>query len=157
MGGNPVRRRWSSVAEPTTEEMARPDAQRQPPERQSTIQLVRTIATDTSTLVRKEIELARQELTEAIRARVLGAAALGAAAVFGLLLVIFLGAAAAAALDLVFARWLSRLIVAGGFLLLAGGAALFGLRRMKKPSFAPEETKRTVKEDVEWAKAQLKR
>jgi hypothetical protein len=40
---------------------------------------------------------------------------------------------------------------------MAAGAALFGLRRMKKPSLAPEETKRTVKEDVEWAKAQLKR
>jgi hypothetical protein len=108
-------------------------------------------------LVRKEVELARQELTAAIKSRVVGAAALGAAAFFGLLIVIFLGMAAAAALDLVFARWLSRLIVAGGFLLLAAGAALFGLRRMKKPPIAPEETKRTVKEDVEWAKAQLKR
>jgi uncharacterized membrane protein YqjE len=145
------------VAEPMTKEMPRAEAPSTPPQRQSTIGLVRSIANDTSTLVRKEIELARQELTEAIKARVVGAAALGAAAVFGLLLVIFLGAAAAAALDLVFPRWLSRLIVAGGFLLMAGIAAMFGLRKMKKPPIAPEETKRTVKEDVEWAKAQLKR
>ena len=45
----------------------------------------------------------------------------------------------------------------GAFLVLAGGAALIGLAKMKKPPIAPEETKRTVKEDVEWAKAQLKR
>jgi uncharacterized membrane protein YqjE len=145
------------VAKPVTEEVPRSEVPIQPPKAQSTVQLVRSIAADTSTLVRKEIELARQELTEAIKARVIGAAALGAAAVFGLLIVIFLGTAAAAALDLVFAKWLSRLIVAGGFLLLAGIAVMFGLRKLKKPSFAPEETKRTVKEDVEWAKAQLKR
>lgn len=145
------------MAEPVTKVLPRPEAPSTPLEQQSTIGLVRSIATDGSTLVRKEIELARQELTEAIKARVVGAIALGAAAVFGLILVIFLGAAAAAALDLVFARWLSRLIVAGGFLLMAGIATMFGLRKMKKPPIAPEETKRTVKEDVEWAKRQLKR
>jgi type III secretory pathway component EscU len=145
------------VAEPMTNELPRIERPGTPPEQQSTIGLVRSIANDTSTLVRKEVELAKHELKAAVLSRLVGAAALGAAAVFGLLLVIFLGAAAAAALDLVFARWLSRLIVAGGFLVLAGVAALFGLRRMKRPSLAPEETKRTVKEDVEWAKAQLKR
>ena len=145
------------MAEPMTEGVPRSEGRSQPPEQQSTIQLVRTIAADTSTLVRKEVELARQELTAAVMARVMAAGALAAAGVFGLLVVIFLAVAGAAALDLVFARWLSRLIVAGGFLLLAGGAALFGLRKLKKPLFAPEETKRTVKEDVEWAKAQLKR
>lgn len=145
------------MAQPITEEVPAPASPSQQPERLSTIQLVRTIAGDTATLVRKEVELARHEMTAAIRSRVLAVAALAVAGVFGLLVLIFLAVAGAAALDLVFARWLSRLIVAGGFLLLAGAAAMFGLRKMKKPSFAPEETKRTVKEDVEWAKAQLKR
>jgi hypothetical protein len=145
------------VADPVTNEPPRSEAPITPPEQQSTIGLVRSIANDTSTLVRKEVELARQELTAAIMSRVVGAAALGAGAFFGLMLLIFLALAAAEALDLVFAPWLSRLVVAGFFLLLAAGAGLFGLRKMKKPSLAPEETKRTVKEDVEWAKAQLKR
>jgi hypothetical protein len=90
-------------------------------------------------------------------ARLKGAAAFAAAGILGLLALAFMGAAAAAALDLVLAAWASRLIVAGGFLLLALGGAMFGLRRMKAPPMAPTETKRTVKEDVEWAKAQLKR
>jgi hypothetical protein len=47
--------------------------------------------------------------------------------------------------------------VGGVFLLLAGAAFLFGKARMRSPSFSPEETKRTVKEDVVWAKQQLKR
>ena len=145
------------MAEPMTNELPRTETPSMSPDQESTFGLVRAIATDTSTLVRKEVELARQELMAAIMSRLMGAGAFGAAAVFGLLLVIFLALAAAAALDLVFASWLSRLIVAGAFLLMAAGAGLFGLRRMKKPSLAPEETKRTVKEDVEWAKTQLKR
>jgi len=65
--------------------------------------------------------------------------------------------AAAAALDLVLPAWAAALIVAGAFVLLAAPAALLGVRRMKAPSLKPEETVRTVKEDVEWARAQLKR
>ena len=127
------------------------------PQDQSTLQLIRSIAGDTSTLVRKEVELAKQEITEAITARLKAVAAMAVAGVLGLFVLGFLGAAAAKALDDVVAPWLSRLIVAGGFLLLAGIGAMFGMRRVKKPPLAPEETKRTVKEDVEWAKAQLKR
>ncbi len=139
---------------PVTESSTATD--RKPPELQSTLELVRSISGDTVTLVRKEVELARQEVVGAITSRLMGAGALAAAAVMGLFIMTFLGLAAAAALDNVLRPWASRLIVAGGFLLLAGGAGLFGLRHLKKPPLA-EETKRTVKEDVEWAKAQLKR
>jgi hypothetical protein len=34
---------------------------------------------------------------------------------------------------------------------------MFGIARMRRPPMTPEETKRTVKEDLQWAKAQLKR
>jgi hypothetical protein len=129
----------------------------QPPQERSTVQLVRDIAGDTSTLVRKEIELARQEVTEALLSRVKGGAALAVGGLMALFGLIYLGIAAGAALSIVLPRWLAWLIVGGAFLVLSGGAALFGLRKMKKPPMAPEETKRTVKEDVEWAKAQLKR
>jgi hypothetical protein len=123
----------------------------------STVQLVRDIASDTATLVRKEVELARQEITTAVMARVKASGALAAAGAMGLFALIYLGIAAGAALSIVLPRWLAWLIVGGAFLLLAGVAALFGLRKLKKPPMAPEETKRTVKEDVAWAKAQLKR
>ena len=74
-----------------------------------------------------------------------------------LFVLVFLGIAAGLALATTMAAWAAFLIVAGAFLCLAGAAVLFAKVRLKTPPMAPEETKRTVKEDVEWAKAQLKR
>ena len=124
---------------------------------QSTLQLVKSIASDTGTLVRKEIELAKQEVLEAIVARAKAAGAFGAAGVFGFLGLAFGCVAAIAALSLVFSAWLAALIVMGSLFGLAGTAAVFGLLRIKSPPMAPTETVRTVKEDVEWARTQLKR
>jgi hypothetical protein len=126
------------------------------PDPRSTLDLVRDIAAESQTLVRKEVELAKQEVLGAVMARVVAAAALGAAGIFGFFVLLFGALAAAAALDLVLPAWAAALVVAGAFLLLAGPAALLGIRRMKAP-LKPEETVRTVKEDVEWARAQLKR
>ena len=120
-------------------------------------ELLRSIIGDTSTLVKKEAELAKAEIVEGVTARLKAVVSLAAAGVLGLLALVFLALSAAVALDAVVPPWASRLIVAGGFLLLLGVAVLFGLRRMKSPSLAPEQTKRTVKEDVEWARHQLRR
>ncbi|MFN2543052.1 MAG: YhjD/YihY/BrkB family envelope integrity protein [Actinomycetota bacterium] len=129
----------------------------QRPGDQSTLQLVKSIASDTGTLVRKEVELAKQEILEAVSARLKAAGALGAAGAFGFLGLLFGCVAAVAGLSLVVATWLAALIVTGSLFAIAGLAAMTGLLRMKKPSMAPTETVRTVKEDVEWARAQLKR
>jgi Putative Actinobacterial Holin-X, holin superfamily III len=125
--------------------------------RQSIPELVGAIANDTSTLLRQEMQLAKQEIADAVTARLKAAGSMAAVGLIALLMVIFLALAAAAALDLVLPAWASRLIVAGTFLLLAVPVGLFGIRRLKQPPLAPTETKRTVKEDVEWAKQQLKR
>jgi len=119
--------------------------------------LLRSIIGDTSTLMKKEAELAKAEIVEGVTARLKAVVSLAAAGILGLLALVFLALSAAVALDAVVTPWASRLIVAGGFLLLLGVAVLFGLRRMKSPSLAPEQTKRTVKEDVEWARHQLRR
>ncbi len=123
----------------------------------STVRLVGQVAGDVGTLVKKEVELARQEITEAIMARVKAIAAFVVIGVIALFIVGFLGAAGAAALAEVMPLWLALLIVAGGFILLAVLAAVFGIARLKKPPLKPEKTKQTIKEDVEWAKAQLRR
>lgn len=123
----------------------------------STMRLVGQVAGDVGTLVKKEVELARQEITEGIAARAMAAAAFGGAAVMMLFVLGFLGAAAAAALDQVMATWAALLIVAGAFILLAVVAGLFGLSRLRKPPIAPVRAKKSIKEDVEWAKAQLRR
>ena len=127
------------------------------PTDRSTGDLVRSIGTDTVTLVRKEIELARQEVKEGLAARAKGGAAFGAAAVMGLYIVGFLGAAAAAGLALVVPLWAALLIVAGVFILLAVIAALIGRSMMKGKPIGPSRAKENLKEDVKWARAQLRR
>ena len=124
---------------------------------QSTLELLRSIATDSATLVRKEMELARQEIVEAVNARIKAALSAAAGGVLALMALGFFALTAATALDGVMRPWASRLVVAGVFTVLAIGALAFGAQRAKRPPMAPEETKRTVKEDVEWAKEQLKR
>jgi len=122
----------------------------------STGELMRSIAGDTATLVRKQIELAKQEAVEGVRAKVVAAAALGAAAILGLIALTFFGVTMAAALRIVWPAWLAWIVTAGTFLLLAGAIAAMGMARMKQGGVG-EESKRTVKEDVRWAKTQLKR
>jgi YihY family inner membrane protein len=139
------------------EQRVRQSADGDAPMDQSTVALVGSIASDVGTLVRKEVELARQEIVEAITARMKAVGALGAAAVVLLVGVVFGGLAAADALGQVMPVWAARLVIAGVFLSLAGIAAGFGLVRAKRPPLEPELTKQTVKEDVAWAKAQLRR
>jgi hypothetical protein len=107
------------------------------PDPRSTLELVRDIAAESQTLVRKEVELAKQEILEAIMARVMAAAALAVAGLFALFVLLFGALAAAAALNLVLPAWAAALIVAGAFLLLAAPAAFLGIRRMKAPSLKP--------------------
>ena len=127
------------------------------PRGRSTGDLVRSIGTDTVTLVRKEIELAKQEVKEGMAARAKGFAALAVAGVLGLYIVGLLAAAAAAALALVLPLWAALLIVAGAFILVALVAAMIGRSTMKGASIAPERAKENLKEDVKWARAQLRR
>ena len=127
------------------------------PVERSTIEILMSIADDTRHLLQKEIELARHEIVEALLAKAKAAAALAAAGVIGLMVLVFAGLTAAAALDNVLPPWGSRLVVTGGFALLAIVAVLFGLARLRKPGLMPQETKRTLKEGEEWAIAQLQR
>jgi hypothetical protein len=126
-----------------------------PKDARSTPDLVRDIASDTSTLVKQQVELARHEVVEAVVARAKAAGALGAAAIMALYVLLFLAVAGGLALATAMAPWAAFLIVAGAFLVLALGAALFAKLRLRAPPLAPEETRQILEEDVEWAKAQL--
>ena len=129
---------------------ARPNGARLP-------ELLRSISSDVSLLVRKQIELAKREIADMAGAKARGAGLLAAAAVLGLYVLGFVGLAAAAALDLVLPRWAAHLIVGGVFLLIAVLAGLAGRRALTAGGATPERTKETLREDVEWAKQQLRR
>ncbi len=117
--------------------------------------LVKQLASQTSTLVRQEIDLARAELTEKGQTAGKGAGLLGGAAVVGLLAAGALTACLILALDEVVPDWLAALIVAFVMGAVAAVLALQGRNRVRAATPpVPEQTVETVKEDVEWAKTQ---
>lgn|SRR5687767_9788654 len=120
-------------------------------ERPSAGRLMKEVTEDLSTLVRKEIELAKQELGAAVSAKVTGAVVIGIVATLGLFAVIFLLLAVRDGLDEVFWTWVADLLTAAILLLVGGLAALFARKKLATPIKA-DLTKQTIKEDVEFAK-----
>jgi membrane protein len=119
--------------------------------------LLRSIAADLQTLVSKQIELAKQEIGEMVGTRAKAVGVFGAAAVLGLFVIGFLGMAGAEALDLVLPRWAAMLIMAGVFGVLAAVAIVLARGWLRSSAAKPELTQESLKEDVRWAKQQLKR
>lgn len=125
--------------------------------RDDPVRLARAIVEDTQLLFVKHLELAREEIAEAVEARIQAAVAGAAAGVLALFALGFLASAGAYALDQIWPAWLSRLVVAGGFLVITAVVAIFGRSRMLSPPFAPEQTKQMLEEDREWIRSRLER
>jgi uncharacterized membrane protein YqjE len=123
----------------------------------STGDLVKQLSEQTTTLVRKEIELAKAELSE--KGKVAGQAGgmLGGAALVGLLALGTLTAFILSLLNEAMEFWIAALIVTVIYGAVAAVLALKGRDKVKEglPP-APEQTVETVKEDVQWAKSQAK-
>jgi uncharacterized membrane protein YqjE len=119
-------------------------------------QLVKEVSEDLSTLVRKEIELAKQELGKSITEKLKGAAIFAVVGVIGVFILIFLLLTIRDAFTELWAPWISDLATAGVLVLVSVGAALFARKKLKTP-ISTELTKKSVKEDVELMKSLGKR
>jgi uncharacterized membrane protein YqjE len=122
---------------------------------ESTGELLKRFSEDATTLIRKEVELAKAELAEKGRQAGKGAGMFGGAGLFGVTafgaLTAFLILVLAEAMD----AWLAALIVAAVYGAIAAVLALQGKQKMKQAAPPqPEQTVETLKEDVEWAKRQ---
>jgi len=116
-------------------------------------ELVGHVVETASLLAKKEIELAKLELRRDLKAEAAMVKGLGAAGLCAIWAVSLMLVAGALALGTVVAQWAAALIVAGG-VLLAG--TLLGVIGWGKRVRAPlESTRRTLKEDVLWAKERL--
>jgi len=120
-------------------------------------ELFSDLARETGTLVRQEVELAKTEMTQkATRVgKDIGSLAAGGAVAYAG----FLGILAAIAIglgQLGVPWWLAALLV--GVVVAAIGGILVqrGLSALRQEQVAPERTVATIKEDVEWVKAQAK-
>ena len=127
------------------------------PREQSIGELVKDLASETSTLVRQEIDLAKAEMTERSKRTSKGAEMLAAAAVVGLLAAGALTAFLIAVLDLAMATWLAALIVTVVFAAIAGALAMTGRKQIREAAPpVPEQAIDSVKEDVQWAKTRTR-
>lgn len=120
-------------------------------------ELMKQLATDTSLLVRQELELAKAEATEKGKRAGVGLGMFGGAGLFGFLAALTLTTTFVAALDLVMPLWLAALIVTVVYGAVAGVLAYVGKDKVQEAMpLVPEQTIETVKEDVTWAKTQMR-
>jgi uncharacterized membrane protein YqjE len=122
----------------------------------STGELVKQLSNQLSTLIRRELDLAKAELTEKGKAAGVGAGMFGGAGVVGLLALAALTAALILLLDKAMDTWLAALIVALLYGAIAAALALAGRDRVREGMPPAEQTIETVKEDVQWAKSQAR-
>ncbi len=116
-------------------------------------EVLKELSNQTSTLVRKELELAKAEMAEKGKQAGLGAGMFGGAGLVGLLALGSLTACVIAALDTAMALWLAALIVTLVYAAIAGALALLGKQKTQEATPpAPEQAIDSTKEDVQWAK-----
>lgn len=111
---------------------------------------------ETMSLFRKEIQLARSELTDKARQAGRGATEVAVGAVLLLVAVGALAAAAILGLALVVQPWLAALIVAGVLLLVGGIVVARGLSNVRTGNLAPRRTMDSLRDNTRWAKEQLR-
>ena len=120
-------------------------------------ELVKDLATETSTLVRQEIDLAKAEMTDRGKRAGKGVGMLAAGAVVALLAFGALTAGLIAALDLAMPTWLAALIVTVVYGAIAAVLVQIGRKQVQEAAPpVPEETIESVKEDVQWAKTRTR-
>jgi len=109
---------------------------------------------EVSTLLRKEVELAKVELKEEVGRAGKAGGTLGAGAVAGYFALLFASLALAWLLDQVMNIALAFFIVAVLYGIAAAILISQGRQKLKQVDPVPRQTVETLKEDVAWAKAQ---
>ena len=117
-------------------------------------ELVKDLASQTSTLVRQEIKLAQAEVTEKGKLAGKGAGMLVAAGVVALLGLGALTAFLIIVLDSFLPLWAAALIVTVLWLAIAAVLGMAGKNAIQKATPPAPQTVETVKEDIQWAKTQ---
>jgi uncharacterized membrane protein YqjE len=130
--------------------MAAPQRQRSVPE------ILDDVASNLTQIVHAQFQLAKSELKEGAEKVAGPGAALGAGVALAFYGLGFLLLAAVYALSLVMAVWLATLIVGGVLVVAAGILITAGGTKLKRVNLAPDKTIRTLEEDVQWAKQQIK-
>ena len=123
----------------------------------STGDLLKQLSTETTTLVKQEIDLLKAELAAKAKPAGIGAGMFGGAGLFGIGAFLALTAFFIALLDGAVPIWAAALIVAAVYAAIAGVLVLTGRQKVREATpVVPEETIDSVKEDVQWAKTRTR-
>jgi uncharacterized membrane protein YqjE len=117
-------------------------------------EIVGDVATDLSTLVRQELDLAKTEVKQEATRAGKGAGMLAGAGVAGHLTLLFASLALMFLLDNWMPLELAAVITAALWLLVAGALAMSGKKTLQNTNPALPETQRSLKEDAQWAARQ---
>jgi uncharacterized integral membrane protein len=113
-------------------------------------ELIGFVANESAHLVRDEVALARQELSEKLKTVQSAASVVVTGAIIALIAAMALCAAVIIALAELVGPWQSALIVGLILGMAAGVIILFGVSRFKRIDFKPEKTIETLEENKEW-------
>ena len=113
--------------------------------------LMKEVTEDLSTLIRKEIELAKQEIGSSVATKVKGVVIIAIVGVLALFALIFLLFAIRDGLTNILWVWVADIATAFILLFIGALAALVAKKKLTTPISA-ELTKKTIKEDFELAK-----
>jgi uncharacterized membrane protein YqjE len=117
-------------------------------------ELFTEMTSDMSTLIRKEIELAKVETKEEMAKVGKASGMLVGGVVAAHMALLILSFALAWLLDEVMPTPLAFFIVGVVYVIVAAVLVSSGRKRLREVNLKPEQTVQTLKEDVEWAKAQ---
>jgi hypothetical protein len=124
---------------------------------QSIGELIKQLSEQTATLVRQELDLAKAEMQQKGKRAGVGLGLMGGGGVVALAAVGALTATLIMLLAEWMDGWIAGLIVTLVYSAVAAVLALQGKERVSEAgSPIPEQTVETVKEDVQWAKRQMK-
>jgi Putative Actinobacterial Holin-X, holin superfamily III len=120
--------------------------------RESFGELLGQLANNSAALVRDEIALAKQEMSEKVSSFRSGVVTIAVGGIIALLGVLALIAAAIIGLAHYMDPGLAALLVGVAFAVIGGIIAFVGMGRLKRTSLKPEQTIETLEEDKEWLK-----
>ena len=120
-------------------------------------ELFSELAHETGTLVRKEVELAKTEMTGKAKVAAKDAAIVAVGGVVSLAGALVLLGALVLVLGTLIPLWASALLVGAVVTAVGAVVAMRGVRAFRSIDPMPQQTIRTLQEDRQWAREQMSR
>jgi uncharacterized protein YcsI (UPF0317 family) len=120
--------------------------------RESFGELLGQLANNSAALVRDEIQLAKQEMSEKVSVFRSGIFVVATGSLIGVVAILALASAAIIGLAKYVGPGYSALIIGGALAIVGGVTASIGLRQIKRISLTPSQTIETLEEDKVWLK-----